>query len=91
MAPKHSFENEAGGDTMGTMRVLDRSGDTTVAWAVDDPASVQHAEELFDRLAAERKIPFARPSGGEASEAERITAFDASLEEIVWVRPVAGG
>ena len=76
---------------MGTMRVLDRSGDTTVAWTLDDPGSVHRAEELFARLTSERKIPFARSAGAPASEAERISVFDATLEEIVWIRPVAGG
>jgi hypothetical protein len=76
---------------MGTMRILDRSGDTKTAWTLDDPVSVQRAEELFARLTRERKIPFARSAGAAASEAERVTAFDATFEEIVWVRPVAGG
>jgi hypothetical protein len=76
---------------MGTMRILDRSGDTALAWSVDDPASLEQAEALFARLAAERKIPFARRPGAPADDAERITVFDPGAEEIVWVRPVAGG
>jgi len=76
---------------MGQMRILDRTGDTTVAWAVDDPASVAEAEALFARLLGERKIPFARAPGTPADAAERIRTFDPSAEEIVWVRPVAGG
>lgn len=76
---------------MGTMRVLNRGGDTAVTWAPEDPASLREAEELLARLAAEPKIPFACLAGAPATEAERITAFDAALEEIVWVRPVAGG
>lgn len=76
---------------MGIMRVLDRSGDTTLTWELEDQASTRRAEELFAQLEAERKIPFARTAGAPASEAERITAFDPTFEEIVWVRPVAGG
>ncbi|MFM8302876.1 MAG: hypothetical protein ACKOA9_01050 [Actinomycetota bacterium] len=76
---------------MGTMRILDSTGDTTVTWAPDDPASLLEAEALFDRLRSERKIPFARVVGAPAREAERIARFDPDAEEIVWVRPVAGG
>jgi len=76
---------------MGTMRILDHTGDTTLAWAVDDPASLAEAEALFARLTAERKIPFARAVGAPADAAERIRSFDPAAEEIVWVRPVTGG
>lgn len=76
---------------MGQMRILDHSGDTTVTWALDDPASIAQAEAVFARLLRERKIPFARPAGAPADDAERITAFDPHAEEIVWIRPVAGG
>jgi hypothetical protein len=76
---------------MGTMRILDRTGDTMVAWSLDDPASLAEAEALFDRLRAERKIPFARAAGAPAADAERGRTFDPTAEEIVWVRPVAGG
>lgn len=76
---------------MGVMRILDRTGDTVVEWDLADPASLAEAEALFTRLTAECKIPFARPGGGTAREAERIRHFDPALDEIVWVRPVAGG
>ena len=76
---------------MGTMRILDHTGDTTLAWSVDDPASLAEAEALFDRLRAERKIPFARAAGAPAGDAERVRSFDPAAEEIVWVRPVTGG
>lgn len=76
---------------MGTMRILDRTGDTCLTWSLDDPASLAEAEARFDRLRAERKIPFARAVGAPATDAERITRFDPAAEEIVWVRPVQGG
>jgi hypothetical protein len=76
---------------MGMMRILDETGDTTITWALDDPATVEQAEQLFARLVRESKIPFARPAGSPAADAEKISAFDPTAEEIVWVRPVAGG
>lgn len=76
---------------MGKMRILDSTGDTLVDWDVDDEAAVRQAEELFAQLMLERKIPFARPAGAAAEEAEQIKTFDPSVEEIIWVRPIAGG
>ena len=76
---------------MGTMRILDSSGDTVVTWDVDEEATIRRAEELFAQLTRERKIPFARSSGASAEEAEQIRTFDPNAEEIIWVRPVAGG
>jgi hypothetical protein len=76
---------------MGTMRILDRSGDTAVTWELEDETTVRAAEELFERLKAESKMAFARPPGAPAEEAERITRFDPSAEEIIWVRPIQGG
>ncbi len=76
---------------MGVMRVIDRTGDSRVAWKSGDAASVDRAQAIFDRLLAGRQLAFARPAAGPASAAERIWAFDPSAEEILWVRPVAGG
>lgn len=76
---------------MGMMRILDETGDTTITWAVDDPTTIAEAEALFVRLVTERKIPFARAAGSPADEAEKISTFDPNAEEIVWVRPIAGG
>ncbi len=76
---------------MGTMRLLDGTGDTLVDWDVEDAAAVREAEALFARLATERRIPFARRAGAAAADAERIDRFEPDAEEIIWVRPVAGG
>jgi hypothetical protein len=76
---------------MGTMRILDHSGDTAVTWDLDDETTVRAAEEIFERLAAESKMAFARPPGAAAEEAERIKRFDPAVEEIIWVRPIQGG
>ena len=76
---------------MGTMRILDSSGDTQVTWEIDDVSAVRQAEELFARLTRERKIPFARQAGETADDVERMLDFDPRVEEIIWVRPLAGG
>ncbi len=76
---------------MGTMRILDSTGDTLVTWDVDDEPAVRQARALFEERARERKIPFARMAGAAANDAERISAFDPEADEIIWVRPIAGG
>ncbi|MGH8996626.1 MAG: hypothetical protein ACRDYB_11430 [Acidimicrobiales bacterium] len=76
---------------MGVMRVIDRTGDSRVAWRVDDETSVDRARAIFDRLHAERQLAFVRPAGSSAATAERVWTFDPGAEEILWVRPVTGG
>ena len=75
---------------MGIMRILDETGDTTVAWSVDDPKSVEHARRRFARQRCSA-VPIARPAGAPASATRIITEFDPSVDEIIWARPVAGG
>jgi hypothetical protein len=76
---------------MGTMRILDHTGDTAVTWDIDDETAVRAAEAIFEREAAQSKMAFARPMGAPVEEAERITSFDPGAQEIIWVRPIQGG
>ena len=77
---------------MGTLRILDSTGDTAVSWDLADHETVRAAEALFERLlVTERKVPFARPAGASADEAVQISSFDPHAEEILFVRPVQGG
>jgi len=75
---------------MGKMRILDGSGDTVIEWQIENETSVAEAAELFLVLQAERRVPFARPAGAPAAEAEQIRRFDPAAEEIIWVRPITG-
>jgi hypothetical protein len=76
---------------MGTMRVLDETGDTAVMWAPTDEETTVRAEKLFKRLIGERQMAFGRKAGDPVEEAERLDTFDPTLDEIVWVRPIQGG
>ena len=76
---------------MGTMRILDQSGDTAVTWDLDDETTLRAAREIFEREAAQSKMAFARPLGAPVEQAERIRSFDPGAEEIIWVRPIQGG
>jgi hypothetical protein len=76
---------------MGIMRILDATGDTTVTWSVQDAATLERAEALFEQMQKQRHLAFAVPKGGLAEDAERVKAFDPGAEEIIWVRAIQGG
>ena len=77
---------------MGLLRILDATGDTTVAWSPSDPATTARAEEVFrHQLHVRHRVPFARRCGEAANRARPIVAFDAAAEEIVFAAPVMGG
>ena len=74
---------------MGTMAIPDHTGHTSVAWQHDDPASVRIAERTFATLADQRLVAFGRSSP--TDEFAQLRAFDAGVDEIMWVRPLQGG
>ena len=76
---------------MGTMRILDHTGDTVVTWSVEEAATVERAEAIFEQQLSAKRLAFARPQGAQADSAERIYAFDPGAAEIIWVRPIQGG
>ncbi len=76
---------------MGTMRILDRTGDTVVTWSVEEAATLERAEAVFEQQLLAKKMAFARPEGALADAAERVYAFDPDAAEIIWVRPIQGG
>lgn len=76
---------------MGRMRILDGSGDTILDWDVASEDSVAEAASVFLSLQAEHRVAFARPRGAAADDAALVKAFDPTVEEIIWVRPLAGG
>lgn len=77
---------------MGLLRVMDRTGDTVLAWDASDPVSTALAAEEFDhQLRRRHRVPFARRGGEPANRARPIVAFDPGVEEIVFAAPVMGG
>ncbi len=77
---------------MGILRILDQTGDTTLEWRIDDPASLAAVRDEFDRLVlAEKWHAFARAAGARADDATLVRGFDADAEEIVLTRPLMGG
>ncbi|HEX3794697.1 MAG TPA: hypothetical protein VHV57_09375 [Acidimicrobiales bacterium] len=76
---------------MGIMRILDATGDTTVTWSVQDAATRERAEAVFEQMLKKRHLAFAVPEGGRAEDAERVRTFDPDAAEIIWVRAIQGG
>ena len=76
---------------MGTMRILDETGDTMVTWSLEDAAALERAGDLFEVELAKGNLAFSIPPGGRDRDAARVTRFDPGADEIVWVRSVAGG
>jgi hypothetical protein len=93
VASRLDFRREAGGkeQNMGTMRVLDETGDTMLTWSLEDTEALERAATVFDTEVAKGSLAFSIPPGGRDRDAERVTRFDPGADEIVWVRPVAGG
>ena len=76
---------------MGTMRILDETGDTMVTWSIEDTSTLDRAAALFAAEAAKGSLAFSIPPGGRDSDAERVKLFDPRADEIIWVRPLRGG
>lgn len=73
------------------MRILDSSGDTVVQWSELDDRAVLEASRTFDAQRKLRRMAFARLKGAAPTESVKISSFDPSAEEIIFVRPIAGG
>ena len=74
---------------MDKMRILDRTGDTTIEGTVDDDQALAYAEEVFRRQINNRQMAFSRPARATVENNERIFSFDPLAEENLWVRPIS--
>lgn len=74
---------------MGTLKIMDGSGDTAVRWDVKEPATVVDASAVFNRLVADQHY---NAYGAQAGEVlEEIQVFDETLAKVVLVPQMAGG
>lgn len=75
---------------IGEMATMDRTGDTKVIWDSKNADEVENAQKQFDTLVKVKKFAaFAVNKDG--TKSEQIRAFDATLEKIIFVPPLAGG
>lgn len=74
----------------GTMRVIDRTGDTKTTWDKDNPDEVAAARATFDQLVGEKKfLAFSVDAGGETGA--QIREFDPEAGMMILQPPMAGG
>ena len=74
---------------MGTMAIPDHTGHTSVAWRHRRPRIGRGRRAHLRHPRGQRLVPFARRAPGD--EFEQVRGFDATLAEILWVRPLQGG
>ena len=74
---------------MGTMRVIDQTGDTKIIWDADQKAEVEAARDTFNKLRKKNYNAYAVKKDGEKGSI--ITEFDPAAEKIIMAPPMAGG
>ena len=74
---------------MGTLAVLDRSGDTKTLWNPDNQAEVDAAKATFTSLRAKGYLAYRVI--GDGAKGEQIQAFDPRAGSIILTPPLVGG
>lgn len=75
---------------MKTIRRLDSSGDTAVAFDENDLKATTEAKALFDKLMGEGRVPFA-VNRGDAQTDKKLTDFSEVENETVFIPRIQGG
>lgn len=73
---------------MSKLRVLNKSGDTTLEWDVEDAASVEVVKAQFNEIIKGGYMAFSVTS---PTSGEQIRTFDPEAEEIIMTAPMVGG
>jgi len=76
-------------DSKHVLRILDRSGDTVVAWEPGVKTEEKKAKTKFDEMAKMGYLMFATEAPGKTPE--QVRSFDPQAFEIVAVAPFKGG
>jgi hypothetical protein len=74
---------------MGTMSVLDQTGDTKTIWDKNNPVEVESARKTFNDLKAKGYIAYTVKDDGKKGEI--LVNFNSELERIILSPPVCGG
>jgi hypothetical protein len=74
---------------MGTMAVLDHTGDTKTIWNKDNADEVAAARATFDSLKGRGYIAYRVTDGGKAGSV--MAEFDPLAESVIMRPPVVGG
>jgi len=73
---------------MGTMKIMGPTGHATLTWDPTDETSVAVAKDRFNELSAEGYRGCEVTGVGKS---ELMTTFDPEVDEMVIIRPMAGG
>ena len=73
---------------MGTLEIMNESGDEKIVWNADDVNSVATARKKFEEFLAKGYTPFKMWSD---KKGEQLKAFDQLAEKILFVAPMVGG
>jgi hypothetical protein len=73
------------------MRVIDRTGHTSIKWSEDNAAEVAIAKAGFDEAIKKGYRAFRTTGSGNDRQGDPMRTFDASAESMLLVAPVAGG
>lgn len=74
---------------LGTMRVIDQTGDTKIMWDSSKEPEVESARRTFNDLRKKKYTAYAVKKNGDKGEV--ITEFDPDAEKIIMAPPMAGG
>jgi len=74
---------------MGSLEVMDRTGDTKLIWDHNNADEVAAAKKTFKDLRAKGFVAYAVKGSGEKGKV--VTEFDHSEERIILSPPMAGG
>jgi hypothetical protein len=75
--------------SLGSLSILDGSGDTRMQWDRNDPAEVAKAEACFNELRDKGYLAYKVDSQGDRGEV--LTAFDPAAERIILHSAMIGG
>ena len=74
---------------MGTLSVVDATGDTRIDWDSSKPFEIEQARKKFNETLKSGGKAFRQNHFGE--KAEEIREFDPDAEHITIVKPLVGG
>jgi hypothetical protein len=74
---------------MGTLHVMDLTGDTKTIWNPDNRDEVDQARKTFNDLKAKGYVAYKVAENGK--KAEIMTTFDPAAGKVILSPPMAGG
>lgn len=77
----------------GELRIPDRTGHTTVEWDTEQPATVDAALEMYNKLTtgAHDGLRYRAFRMDGNHDGELLSGFDPNAEVIMFITPMAGG